>query len=125
VSKAAQTRSTLSHGGFAESVVCSEIREGNDPALGFSGCVGSCLVVREAKGKVVSSAWSIGHARGRSKGLELASRFYKNVAAVREERRGQKMALSDTLSAGRGRDGGEHAGQERSRGRRRSGRWSQ
>jgi len=60
----------------------------------------------------------------RSKGLEVAGRFGANVAAVLEERRGQKVALGDTLSAGRDRDGGERAGRERSRGRRWSGRWS-
>jgi len=48
-----------------------------------------CHVGRERrKGKLIASAGSKRHARGRSKGLKVASRFKKNLAAVQEERRG-------------------------------------
>jgi hypothetical protein len=62
--------------------------------------------------------------RGDQRASRSPAAFGANVAAVLEERRGQKVALSDTLSAGRDRDGGERAGRERSRGRRWSGKRS-
>jgi len=108
-----------SHGGFAERICVRRFVSGTIQRW-FSGL---CRVGREVK---ESGGWSSRHGRSDLPEEDQKGPRGRQLVQERTSRRcrrkegARKLALSDTLSAGRDRDGGEHAERERSRGRRRS-----
>ena len=121
--QAAQTRSTLSVPWrlCRECIVVRRFVSETIQRWVFWLCVVSCLVVREEKGKLIILGMIEVTCQRKIKGPQGRQLVQERTwRRCRRKEGARKLALSDTLSAGRDRDGGEHAERERSRGRRRS-----